>query len=214
MPHLLNNTLKILERDNTAKLAFEMVATRPIAKDEEIFLDYGDLWEEAWQNHLEEWEPVDGADDYVGQDEYNEMVDDESWRTVHELMENPYPSNLILECHAYFWDSTEWKSKSYETIEEEYAEDLKDFGQDHWWECEILSRYENEDGMELYEVVLVDEEEDEPERMTDFPAMAFRLRDRPYTSDVFLENAFRHEIQIRDEMFPKKWRNVPRRASP
>jgi hypothetical protein len=36
---------------------------------------------------------------------------------------------------------------------------------------------------------------------------AIRFYDHMYTSDMFLRNAFRHEIQLPDEMVPAAWRD-------
>jgi hypothetical protein len=37
------------------------------------------------------------------------------------------------------------------------------------------------------------------------PREAFRFFDAPYTDDSFLPNAFRHDISIRDDLFPATW---------
>lgn len=38
-------------------LAFEIVATRDIRPDDEVFLDYGIEWERAWADHVARWTP-------------------------------------------------------------------------------------------------------------------------------------------------------------
>jgi SET domain len=58
MPHLLQHPLQNLESDATAKLAFDIIATRDIKKGDEVFLDYGDAWEAAWNEHVRTWEPL------------------------------------------------------------------------------------------------------------------------------------------------------------
>jgi hypothetical protein len=49
---------------NRTGLLMEIVATRDISISEEILLDYGRGWEEAWNRHVQEWQPVD-VDGYV-----------------------------------------------------------------------------------------------------------------------------------------------------
>ncbi|KAL7574255.1 hypothetical protein ACA910_012510 [Epithemia clementina (nom. ined.)] len=203
MPHLLENDLDALEVDDTAKLAFELVATRSIHKDEEVFLDYGDAWEQAWQEHLRSWKPIDGADLHMTQDEIDRRERFDSWRTVFEQIENPYPPNIKVECHVYF-EGDDWKSKSYGRIREELERKLENNSRNDWFECDILRRY-REDEMELYTATAVG---DEAELLLDLPDIAFRFREKPYTSDMFLENAFRHDIGVPDEIFPDAWRNV------
>ena len=43
--------------------------------------------------------------------------------------------------------------------------------------------------------------------MTDVPWSAIKVMEKPYTSDIFLKNAFRHEMKLPDEIFPKSWMN-------
>mmetsp|Transcript_31362 Transcript_31362/g.46881 ORF Transcript_31362/g.46881 Transcript_31362/m.46881 type:complete len:93 (-) Transcript_31362:82-360(-) len=43
--------------------------------------------------------------------------------------------------------------------------------------------------------------------MTDVPWSAIKFMEKPYTSDIFLKNAFRHEMKLPDEIFPKSWMN-------
>ena len=38
-------------------LSLEVVATRDIAQDEEIYIDYGASWEKAWETHVASWIP-------------------------------------------------------------------------------------------------------------------------------------------------------------
>jgi len=42
----------------------------------------------------------------------------------------------------------------------------------------------------------------------DVPRTIFHWLDKPYTSDTFLPTAFRHDVRIPDELFPKAWRNL------
>merc|ERR1712226_573657 len=42
-------------------LVMELYALRNIEPGEELFLDYGDEWEEAWNEHVRNWQPPEGA---------------------------------------------------------------------------------------------------------------------------------------------------------
>ena len=48
-PWLNDHPIDVIER--SGKLAFEYVALRDIHNGEEILIDYGDLWEEAWKEY-------------------------------------------------------------------------------------------------------------------------------------------------------------------
>ena len=51
--------------DYPGALTLEVYALRDIAADEELFLDYGQAWSQAWQQHVGRWVPVDHASRYV-----------------------------------------------------------------------------------------------------------------------------------------------------
>jgi hypothetical protein len=111
-------------------------------------------------------------------------------------------------------------------------DDHKDFSKDEEVplivKCNITDRYEKEyeydlftdDGdkithMYLYEIEIktkksVGEETPFHEHhiITDVPWNAIRFYEKPYTSDVFLKHAFRHEMKLPDEIFPKAWMNL------
>ena len=40
------------------------------------------------------------------------------------------------------------------------------------------------------------------------PRMSIKFSDVPYTSDMFLDNAFRHKIMIADDIFPQGWKDL------
>ena len=53
---------------------------------EKVFLDYGVQWEEAWREHVENWDPpID--DDYTP---IKEMKNLDFFRTIEELEDQPY----------------------------------------------------------------------------------------------------------------------------
>jgi hypothetical protein len=65
---------------------------RDIQSGEEIFLDYGDEWEEAWQEHVRSWAPVPGAEHYVSAAQLSKETD--RLKTEFQQMKDPYPGNV------------------------------------------------------------------------------------------------------------------------
>jgi hypothetical protein len=62
-------------------MILEVVALRDLAPGEELFMNYGSDWEEAWNAHVQRWTPVDDAESYV----YPQDMDDTApLRTVEE----------------------------------------------------------------------------------------------------------------------------------
>ena len=204
-PSLLDEPLETLEKEQSAKLALEFVATKTILKDEEVFLDYGDAWEQAWQAHVQAWEPEEGAQDYVTKEEYETSQEHLPWQTAFELMDNPFPPNVMLQSNYIFLLTDDWEDMTEEEIHEEI--DNEDYD---WFECEITRRYGDKDNGYLFAAINLEYDAEPWNELTDLPHFAFRMRERPYTSDMFLPNAFRHEIHIPDEMFPQAWRNARR----
>jgi hypothetical protein len=49
--------------------------------------------------------------------------------------------------------------------------------------------------------------------VTDIIPSAVRIADRPYTSDLFLKMAFRHEIGVPDDFYPKPWKKKQLRST-
>jgi hypothetical protein len=60
-PGWLNMTVENLVLHYLVGLIMTFVATRDIQPGEEIFLDYGDSWEKAWNEHVEKWTPAKGG---------------------------------------------------------------------------------------------------------------------------------------------------------
>jgi hypothetical protein len=86
-------------------LLFELVATRDIQVGEEILLDYGEDWEQAWKKHVKRWNPVKGARKYAPSYVYEDAI--RTLRTFDELSTKPYPSNVFTSCFYRYGDHRE-----------------------------------------------------------------------------------------------------------
>jgi SET domain len=208
-PWFLDRTPSQL-RDTTDKigLSFEYVALRDIKEGEEIFMDYGDEWETAWNEHTKAWYPAPESLEYVHRSDWPE----DYIRTVDE---KPYPDNLVTICIESFVvmddESNEWFKPMVETSFRVY--------------CRALQRTkvskddddEEEDGTEtdspsyVYQVELdVNVDGKETKVVVDnVPDTGIFLVDRAYSQDWHLPNVFRHEIMIPDDVMPPAWLNGP-----
>ena len=74
-PELLEKSVDYINNEFPlgSVLGLEIVATKDIAPNQELFLDYGDEWEQAWQKHVKEWKPTKGADQYVSAIDLNTL---------------------------------------------------------------------------------------------------------------------------------------------
>ena len=86
----------------------ELVATRPIQKGEELYLDYGRTWEDAWWNHVRTWEPYNPDDHYAPA-----YVIDDTVRLIRTEQEQKgyqgaeYADNVMTTCFYRYSDRSE-----------------------------------------------------------------------------------------------------------
>lgn len=68
-----NKTLDDIDSATGRLLSYEIVATRDILPDEEVFLDYGVVWEEAWHDHVRQWQPPVRPKNWLSAKDANEL---------------------------------------------------------------------------------------------------------------------------------------------
>jgi hypothetical protein len=196
-----------MQNQTGAHLALDYVATRDILEGEELFLDYGDEWEEVWQEHTTNWESRNvWSDTYMTARAWNEVMGDTPIRTDVEASCDPYPANLQIRCHIDL-DEDDWRYIA------------------HWvtwnygYPCQILDRKRNEKGKYSYKVRMTTVSHDQydfefegPEILVidEVPRSAIRFFDVPHTTDLLLHGAFRHHIGLPDELIQDAWRNLPK----
>jgi SET domain len=205
---LLNETVAHIESSyGSAKLAMELVATREIQAGEEVFMDYGDEWEAAWQSHMASWKPVPGAAEYTSALQLN--TDTSRLRTLDEnTEESQYPENVQLLCDVSCHIDAEEVQRHFSTAT--LAAYLREKNQE-WWPCTVLD-YELDEAVGQYLYTIEMQEVEEPFEdflVHDVPREIFHFVDKPYTTDTHLPNVFRHNMRIPDEIFPDAWRNIP-----
>ena len=217
----LNKTVEELGSKLDIGLVLEYYALREIAEDEEITINYGQEWEQAWKRHTEEWtKPVD-AENYVSAEELNAQ-DPPVIKTVEEQKEDPYPHSIVTSCYYEFVND-----KSYEVDESGTYADRRE--QTVWIKnfvgldvsvpdylflrpCRIIERSMNND----YKVQILNYDHQHRDQVIpdtymlivkDMPRDALTFSDFAYSTDQHLPQAFRHEMILPDELFPNAWRN-------
>jgi len=185
-------------------LSFEVIATRDIQTDEEIFLDYGPNWEDAWELHKNTWKPPTEASGYEDYKPLASMDGKSILRTITELEDNPYPNNIITACYWYEYVAEGYdpdKRGYYMGNEYIYEGDIE-ISPD-LWQCDILKMI----SATHYEVRILRLQDGLDEvLLTMFPRESIIFRMKQYTSDQYLPGAFRHFIEIEDNIFPKQWK--------
>ena len=80
------------------KLSIDYVATRDIDAGEELFIDYGDKWDQAWKHHVEEWNRPKEV--LTAADWNNPKLRDVPILTMDEWQDGVYPNNIQIRCHV------------------------------------------------------------------------------------------------------------------
>jgi hypothetical protein len=229
---------EILENPWRLPLVLELVATRPIRTGDEIVLDYGRHWVDAWIRHIQQWKPVPDADTYVPSYVMNDVI--KSLRTEAELREYPYPENVFTSCFYRYSDQNNLQQQTTTEAKRKDGNDDDDAVTTVRWQlsrgllelrnlrpCTILQRNDatNEYTVRIRNRYGLAESERIPNKtgkknknipkmhiVTHIPRFAIRFSDKIYTTDQHLENAFRHEINFpdhdMDHIYPEQWKDL------
>merc|ERR1711957_99338 len=156
----LNKTIDEIDKlteNGQRGLMMEVVATRDIYPGEEVFIDYGVEWEESWRRHIEEWEPPKTEDSWHNYVPVRDLINSADFRTLDELKENPYPSNIQMFCYYY----VEEKEEDYEEDEDE-DEDEEEEEEEELEDNETVEmRYDDEEEQSKSEETYKDEDKKE-----------------------------------------------------
>jgi hypothetical protein len=222
MEQILNGQGLLMNR--TAFL-LELVATRPIRQGEEVFLDYGRDWVDAWSNHIDDWQPVPDAKAYAPSYVHNDVI--QVLRTKKELNVQPYPENVFTSCFYRYTDNKDEAEKQQQKNADgvtafrwRRTQDL--FTPRNLRPCTVVRRHDVDTAATgrttmTYTVQIRNRhglaaEQRIPQGavhiVTHVPREAIRFSDKIYTTDQHLENAFRHEIGIPDGVFPELWKDL------
>lgn len=168
---------------------------------------HGTKWEAAWKKHIATWEPVEGADSYVNAAMINEDLST-SFPTSMELIEDPNP-NVEVWCNNAYLQTETWKEFYANGTIDKFSSSVES----QIYPCDIVRKKQDKDGIYFYTAVMWHQNKETGEtsligKLRDVPREAFKYYDRPYTSDAFLANSFRHDIRIPDTIFPGAWKNL------
>lgn len=81
-----------------------------------------------------------------------------------------------------------------------------------YWPCKAYEQTSSEYTVRIYQSPVYEDtewtEHESYKFVTNYPRKFIHFVNRPYQSDSFLGNAFRHAIHIRDDLFPPAWKNI------
>lgn len=203
-------------------LHIEIVALRDIKEGEEITIDYGPEWVQAWDEHVKQWKkkldngeiskewPIRAVD-------LNEEYQGKTFKSPKELDKDPYPSNVMLKCFMQVNAGMSPEKIDGRPVRE-WAEPKNGiFDSDTLDDCVVID-YEKADSssgtMPFNYTVSLARESGASTLVKNVPHRAFVFVDKPGTGDQFTSEAFRHYIGIPDEIFPEgPWRDLKKAES-
>jgi hypothetical protein len=194
-------------------LMMELYALRDLEPDEELLLDYGSEWETAWDRHQQDWNLArmtlsastqrrsSTKSAYEYEQDYEIYTRDEP---------RQYPADSIQpRCYVDVDKLTKVDDEGwYEFVASQG--DLIDWTQP----CDVLSAKFDRDGdKESYRVIVsVDQDRDDSTaveyQVKNVPWSAITFVDQSYQGLQFHSRAFRHEIQLPDDVFPPAWKDM------
>ena len=224
-------TIEEIAKQAGRGLSMEIVALRDIEPGEEVYMDYGEEWEEAWAKHVATWKPPAGldGDSVVTAKEANEQSEPLQLLVTGDLRnvsDHPY---LFTGCQywvtsmdkddVWYKKNPKWMEMKDEEILHMYADDgLVFYGnyashRDRYhWPCTVIRQEEK--GRYTVRIHQADWKSDRPWHrndlpriLTNYPRSSIHYFVKPYAGDQHLPGVFRHPIGIRDEIFPEQWKN-------
>lgn len=191
-------------------LMMEIIATKEIKEGDEIFLDYGGDWQNAWDHHVKEWEII-GSDEPktwpIRALDLNQQHKSKPFSVKGE--EPDYPDNVMVKCFLMVKDALDGEEQKDDEghsirIWSESDSGKTNLVSDNLFDCEIVNRHDDQVGGQYhYDVIWSNT------LVKGVPHKAIVFLDRPGTGDQHNRNAFRHWIGIPDDVFPQgPWRDV------
>ena len=196
-------------------------------------MDYGPSWEEAWNQHVEAWNPEDN----VPLDSVKRLNDEMGPVKIMSGDLRNLADHPTITTGCVYWDVFEgdvegyseyrgdrWHELSDESVLLYFSEDGSQFTPERsprrysfggaYWPCSVVR--EEKDGSYLVQVFPkpkartdppIWHEKGLPHFLTHYPRRSIRYFTRPDRSDMHRDNAFRHHIDIPDEIFPSHWKD-------
>jgi hypothetical protein len=177
-------------------LTLDIVALRDILPGEEILIDYGDAWVQAWDKHVNKWKPQGAT--YMAAADYRRIHAGAPVRTSDEQLSDPYPDNLRTACYL-----TQKHGIG-------FANDL-----DCLRLCGVKERTGTGTDTRYTAIVYPMGNVADPDycgnaladgfSVQGLPWNAVQVVDAVYSTDSHLGTAFRHEIGVPGDIFPQTW---------
>lgn len=219
-----------LSRQPYRGLSMEVVALRDISPGEEVFMDYGIAWEEAWKQHIASWQAPEPI--LISAKEANVGSNPPAFLISGDLRAHVNHPHMFSGCQYWptAWDEDnvwntadpEWRNLTDAQLLHKYADDGSSYVGDYsshrgseYWPCVIIRPEKNSDTFTVRILQSPFEREKQnwakkrvPRFLTNYPRESIHFFVRKGAGDQYLPDVFRHHIEIPDEIFPAHWKNL------
>lgn len=207
-------------------MVLDIVATRDIAPDEEVFIDYGVEWENAWFKHAANWKnpcnsKTKSSMEVKWMNHESRRFDPENFPWTDETMSVCRNANG-QRIHIVDKMSQTTSTNSHgNLVTHQFSDiDYNHIGFNYTkpngsrMPCRILSANREK---KTFDAVFFTEEESKADgledakvliRVPELAASNVEYVHRPFKSDMHLKSAFRHAIKIPDDVFPPQWKDL------
>jgi hypothetical protein len=199
-------------------MVIDIIASRDIEVDEEIFIDYGIEWENSWLNHLAAWKSP------CSQGRMSARFINDMNKDKHNTEYHSWTKDHFTVCWKH--DTTDFeliyivasnvtnaaRNQEGYTITHNYNGIM--FGDDGFEyssfddvriPCKLWKSHRKK---KTFEAVLFFHHISAIEVHRAIPESSVDFIPKPYRSDMHLPGAFRHEIKIPDDIFPHHWMDL------
>lgn len=212
-------------------MVLDIIATRDIYPDEEVFIDYGEEWENSWNKHVQNYgnpcrsDPLRKtskviafmnnekfnkihhawSDDHFTVCKTRQVIDTDTFLIVAKEDEAIQHSETIggftLPVYEEFWSIT-WDHVGFNLTDTDGPRIPCLIGTSNQQKATFDVVYFLPASMTLNAGKLF--------RVTNVPESDIDFLPMPYRSDTFHKKSFRHAIKIPDDIFPAHWRGASR----
>jgi hypothetical protein len=225
-------SLKELSLKPFRGLSMEIVATRNIVPGEEVLMDYGDEWDEAWKKHVASWKPKEPV---LSAKEANDMRSPPSSMLSGDLRSGNWTNPHLFSACLYWktdldthstWDKGDpnWTNLTDSEILRRYADDgsmysgsYEDQNSGSYWPCVVIREEAHTKSSKptfTVRMLQIPFEDDTtwtknrlPRFLTNYSRSSIQFFVRRGMGDQYLPGVFRHKIGIPDDVFPSHWKN-------
>uniref|UniRef100_A0A7S1GRS0 SET domain-containing protein n=1 Tax=Cyclophora tenuis TaxID=216820 RepID=A0A7S1GRS0_CYCTE len=216
----LARPLEDLKEEHYSTMVLDFVATRDIQVDEEVFIDYGIEWENAWYKHVAEFKSPCMPGQKKKSSKFVKSMNRQKFETTYHQWSDDHFTvcnddstvkwlRLLGEASPGLKDAV---VAPYHGITKDHLGFNISYPTSRRRPCLILNSFPEHLAFDVMLFATGDTFESHDfqllKRIPSLRAENIEFIDKPFRSDMFWPGAFRHAMKIPDDVFPVHWKDV------